>query len=226
MERHPTCSKIKRAIWTDEIRAFVRVHYRGISSQQLTDLVNEQFDAHFTKEQIRAFKKNHKLASGYDCRIKSGHVPFCKGKKQIDFMSPEAIERSKTTRFQSGHKPHNYMPVGSEVIKGDGYWWRKIAEPNKWRQVHRIVWEETHGKPIPADHVVIFLDMDRDNLSPGNLRLISRREHRTLNQQGLRTHDKELTEIGITVARLHERIYDKTTREKENGNKEHIDGFE
>lgn len=226
MERHPTCSKIKRAIWTDEVRAFVRANYQGISSKRLAELVNAHFGTTFTEVQMAAFRKNNKLPSGLDGRFKPGHVSFNKGKKQVDYMTPEAIGRTKATRFHSGNIPQNHMPVGTEILRMDLYWWRKIAEPNKWRQIHRIVWEETHGRPIPEGYVVIFLDMDRDNLSPDNLRLISRREHRTLNQQGLRTHDKELTEIGITVARLHEKIYDKTTREKDDGNKEHIDGSE
>ena len=217
------------AIWTDEVRAFVRENHRGISNKDLAALVNNHFDTTFTERQMESFRKNHKLQSGLDGRFKPGHVPFCKGRKMVDYMTSEAIERTKATRFQPGSKPHNYMPVGSEVIKSDGYWWRKIAEPNKWRQLHRIVWEEEHGRPVPDGHVVIFLDMNRNNLSPDNLRLITRREHRTMMQQGLRTRDKELTEISITVAKLHEKIYDRTVREekeKNHGNEEHIVGSE
>lgn len=221
--------KSKPAIWTDEVRAFVRENYRGVSSKDLAALVNSRFNTTFTERQMQSFRKNHKLKSGLDGRFKPGHVPFQKGMKMVDYMTPEAIERTKATRFKPGHKPHNHMPVGSEVIKCDGYWWRKIAEPNKWRQIHRIVWEETHGQPIPEGHVVIFLDMDRNNLAPDNLRLISRREHRTLNQQGLRTRNKDLTEVGISVTKVLEKIYDRTLREEKEesyGNKEHTTGSE
>lgn len=217
------------AIWTDEVRAFVRENHRGISNKDLAALVNNHFDTTFTERQMESFRKNHKLQSGLDGRFKPGHVPFCKGRKMVDYMTPEAIERTKATRFQPGSKPHNYMPVGSEVIKSDGYWWRKIAEPNRWRQLHRILWEEAHGRPVPKGHYVIFLDMDRMNLAIDNLRLVTTQEHRTLNQQGLRTRDKELTEISITVAKLHEKIYDRTVREEKEesyGNEEHIVGSE
>jgi hypothetical protein len=51
-----------------------------------------------------------------DSRKKKGDVPFNKGKKQIDYMTNEAIERSKKTRFKKGNKPHNANPQGNGAI--------------------------------------------------------------------------------------------------------------
>ena len=36
-------------------------------------------------------------------------------------MTPEAIERTKATRFKKGDKPGNHRKVGSERITVDGY---------------------------------------------------------------------------------------------------------
>ena len=40
-----------------------------------------------------------------ETRFKKGNVPVNKGKKQTEFMTSEAIERTKATRFQKGMKP-------------------------------------------------------------------------------------------------------------------------
>lgn len=56
-----------------------------------------------------------------------------------------------------------------------GYVEVKVAEPNKWRLKHRFVWEEAHG-PIPPGHNIQFRDGNRQNLSLGNLYMISRAE--------------------------------------------------
>ena len=39
--------------------------------------------------------------------------------------------------------------------------------------LHRVLWEETHG-PIPAGHVVSYIDKNPNNLDPANLYLRSR----------------------------------------------------
>jgi len=45
-----------------------------------------------------------------------GNVPLNKGKKIEEYMSPEAIERSKKTRFKKGNVPHNANPEGDGAI--------------------------------------------------------------------------------------------------------------
>lgn len=42
---------------------------------------------------------------------------------------------------------------------------------------HRLVWQETHGVPIPPGFVVHHRDHDKKNNVPGNLELLPKGEH-------------------------------------------------
>ena len=48
-----------------------------------------------------------------------GHVSHNKGKKQHEFMSADAIERTKATRFKKGDEPHNTKHDGCIVQRAD-----------------------------------------------------------------------------------------------------------
>lgn len=102
-------------------------------------------------------------------RFKKGHVPANKGKK----MSTEQYEKCKATMFKKGGCPPNHRPVGSERVNVDGYVEIKVAEPNKWRLKHRVLWEEAHG-PIPKGYNIQFKDGNRQNLAMDNLYMLSR----------------------------------------------------
>ncbi|MCM8906792.1 HNH endonuclease signature motif containing protein [Tenacibaculum finnmarkense] len=116
-----------------------------------------------------------------DSRKKKGDVPFNKGKKQNDYMTTEAIQRSKKTRFKKGQLPHNTKVKESGVIvkridnRGVFYSYIKIKH-SKWRLLHRVLWEESNGE-IPKDCVLIFKDGDSSNVVLENLKLITKIEH-------------------------------------------------
>ena len=50
---------------------------------------------------------------GKPYRFKKGEPSPNKGKRQCEFMSASAIEKTKPTRFKKGQTPHNHRPVGS-----------------------------------------------------------------------------------------------------------------
>ena len=77
----------------------------------------------------------------------------------------------------------------------------KIAEPNKWRGKHVILWEQEHG-PRPKGHKVIFADGNHRNFTPENLILVSNGELLIMNHLKLVTPDAALTKTGRTVAKL------------------------
>ena len=116
-------------------------------------------DGTFTKENNSCFKE--------------GHVPANKGKRQTDYMKPAAIEATKPTRFKKGIRPANTAKVGSLAVTKDGYLKIKISEPNKWKMLHRHVWEQKKGK-IPKGCNIQFKDGRRRNCNIENLYLISR----------------------------------------------------
>ena len=182
--------------YSDEIRAFIEKNYKGNSPTVMTELVNKTFRTDYTKSQMRSYYKNHKLNSGVTGRFEKGHIPANKGRK--GYCHPGSVK----TQFKKGHIPVNHRSIGSERIDSkDGYILVKVAEPNTWKHKHRVLWEENNG-PIPKGYVVIFKDGNKKNITLENLALVSRAEHLELTHSRLRSSNPELTQAGITVAKI------------------------
>lgn len=83
--------------------------------------------------------------------------------------------------FQKGHKPINILPIGHIRKTKDGYFEIKINttgyKPNDWVAIHRLVYERMTNKPIPPNHVIIFLDGNQENYDPTNLKCITKKEN-------------------------------------------------
>lgn len=103
-----------------------------------------------------------------------GCTPANKGKKWDEYMSAEAQARARLNCFKKGNRPKQYEPVGTiKEVRKDGYLKKKIADPNKWELLHRLVWEK-HNGPIPKGHNIQFRDGNRKNCTIENLYMISR----------------------------------------------------
>lgn len=189
--------------YTDEMHTFILANNRGIKSQELAERFNKQFGTNVKASQMAAYRKNHKIPSGYDARFVKGQESYNKGKK----MTPEQYERSKGTMFKKGEMPHNHKPIGSESLrwqsreKKNRIIWVKVAEPKTWKEKHVLTWEE-HNGPVPEDHVIIFLDGNTLNTDISNLACISKRVNLIINKHELRFKNKELTETGILVGKI------------------------
>jgi hypothetical protein len=124
------------------------------------------------KELIERFKQ--------ESRIKPGTIPINKGKKQTDYMSPDAIERTKATRFTKGRRNFNELHDGAIQIRidksGRDYKWIRISKA-KWKTLHVFNWENVHG-PVPKGHIVVFKNKhDRTDCSVEKLELITLKEN-------------------------------------------------
>lgn len=132
-----------------------------------------------------------------DSYFKKGMTPVNKGKKQADFMSAEAIERTKKTRFKKGQSPYNSLPIGVETIRKDkggrDYVMVKVEGAKKlvYKNIH--VWENHHKRKKPKGHNVIFKDGDTMNFDINNLELVSDSELMKLNS--IHHYSEELREI-------------------------------
>jgi hypothetical protein len=184
--------------YTKEQADFIRENVKGSTSKELTQMVNDQFGLNLGANQIRAYMKNHALTNGVNRQFKPGHTPFNKGKKGI-------TQGGESTQFKKGHKPYNYMPVGTERVNGDGYVDIKIADPNKWRAKHLLIWERANG-PVPKGHVVIFGNGNRRNFDLNNLILVSRKQLALLNKGGLIQNNADLTRTGIIMTDIYQKI--------------------
>lgn len=123
-------------------------------------------------------------------RYQKGCIPANKGKK----MDPDTYTKCAGTMFKKGNMPANHRDVGSERINKDGYIEVKVAEPNKWKAKHRVIWEEANG-PVEKGYNVQFKDGNRLNVSLENLYLITR--SRQLKEQNslMARYPKELQDI-------------------------------
>ena len=108
-------------------------------------------------------------------RFGKGHVPYNKGRRRDEYLSPESMAKCKKTQFAKGNTPKNYRRVGSERVNVYGYIEIKVADPNKWCLKHRIVWEASNGA-IPPGMNIQFRDGNRQNTSLYNLYMISRQD--------------------------------------------------
>ena len=112
---------------------------------------------------MKQFRQRHGIRSGCTGWYQKEHSPGNKGLRQEDYMSPEAIEKTRATRFKKGDRPPNELPVGSVVVNSYGYKLRKRrmegALWERWEFLHKAVWEERNG-PVPEGMVVTFKDSD------------------------------------------------------------------
>lgn len=184
---------------TPEQEEFVRKHAKGLYNQELADLVNKTFGTSFTARQLGTWKTNHGVSSGLTGYFEKGQKPWNKGLKGLN-------TGGEAGWFKKGHRPINYKPVGSERVDSkDGYVLVKVQDEGswqeRWRLKHVVMWEKHHGK-LPKDHVLVFLNQDKLNITLDNLAMITRSELAIMNKYNLFSTNPEITKAGITLARL------------------------
>lgn len=189
-----------RSLLTMEQEEFLKGNIKGRYNGELAQMLNDRFDLNLTADQLKAYRTNHKIfgKSGLTGRFEKGHESDNKGKKFPGRGDPATV-------FKAGHRPQNAVPAGTLITRADGYIWEKIAEPNKWRQKHVLVWEAAHGKR-PKGTKIVFADQNRNNLSLDNLILVTDSELAIANQKKLIFKDAQLTKSGMIVAKVMAKI--------------------
>ena len=82
--------------------------------------------------------------------------------------------------------------VDTERVSPNGYRYRKL-ESGKWELVHRLVAEETLGRPLHENEYATFADGDKTNLAPDNI--IVRLRGRTSLRRRLAQVEARITEL-------------------------------
>ncbi len=123
-------------------------------------------------------------------RFQKGHAPANKGKR----MSPDTYARCAPTMFRKGHVSTRHRPVGSERVNVDGYVEIKVAEPNKWRPKHRVIWEQVNGE-IPRGYNIQFRDGNPLNLAIENLYIIDRATQLKEQNSLMARYPKEIQQV-------------------------------
>ena len=139
--------------WTDEITECVKsvcpLREHGINSRrELAEEINKRFGREFTDRAV--------CAHCYENGIQLG---LCYSNSDVP----------------RGEKHWRHRPVGSFQEK-KGYIRIKVAEPNKWMQYQRYVWEQNHPGQSAEGKTVIFMDGNIRNFDPSNLECVERGE--------------------------------------------------
>lgn len=182
-------------LYPEKIKNFIKENHVGVGPKDMAELLNKTFGTSYTKMQMKSYYGNNEINSGVTGHFDKGHTPFNKGQKGI------CAAGCKKTCFKKGNTPLNHKPVGSERIDIDGYTLVKTAEPNVWELKHRVIWEEENGK-VPEGYVLTFLDGDKENITLGNIALITMAESLTITKLNLRSSEPEYTKTGILIAKV------------------------
>ena len=154
--------------WSAAELARLRRLYPNHPTADIATKLGRAVSAVYQRAQILGLHKSPKyLASPAACRLRrgdnvgsahrfpKGHVPANKGLRRPGWHRG----RMRETQFKKGQRPANWMPLGAHRINCDGYLERKVTTAGRgaqrWKAVHRIVWEEAHG-PVPAGHAICF----------------------------------------------------------------------
>lgn len=184
-------------IYTEDHINFIADNVKNRSSENLTEVFNANFNTDFSVSQIIHLKKTNRLTSGIDAKFQKGRISHNKGKK--------GLSEGSSTSFKKGRVPHNYLPVGTEIINGDGYSVIKVADLNIWKYKQRIVWEKANGS-IPKGFAVIFSDRNKQNFNLDNLVLISKAILIALNRKHWILEDSDLTKAAINITKVNHKI--------------------
>lgn len=207
--------------WTDEEISLLKEMYPDHFASEIAKVLGRSESMIYnqarklglkaSKEKIvRAAKMTAMHPNSIAARFKKGHVSHNKGKK----MDAETYAKISGTMFKEGHIPANHKPVGSERLNVDGYVEIKIAEPNKWRGKHRVIWEREHGE-VPEGYSVSFKNGNRQDFSLDNLVLVSRSD--LMHQNSLHRYPDDLKEVIMLKGVVKRQINKYNKKRQENG---------
>jgi transposase-like protein len=105
----------------------------------------------------------------------------------FDYATPEANQIAR--EMNAGRDSHTAaikIDICSQGIIWRGrlwFWCSKVGyQSGPWipgggrPSLHHVIWEEHHGRKVPAGSVLIFADGNKNNFAPRNLRLVSRNQ--------------------------------------------------
>ena len=147
--------------------------YPNQSTESVAAVLNRSLRSVYSRANTLGLKKTEKYLSseasgrlnkvsvaGYNTRYKKGQASFNKGLKQTDYMTAEAIKKTKKTRFKKGQKPHNTKPIGTIEPRADksgkSYLYIKHGDRD-WQLYQRHVWEQANRKLLPGE-IIRFKD--------------------------------------------------------------------
>jgi hypothetical protein len=211
-----------RKMWTAQEDERMRELYPDAPPAALCAEFKRSINAIYNRARLLGLRRSRKyLESPHACRLrrdrsigqatqfKPGDKPWNTGMK--GYAPPE----SEATRFPKGHMPHNWVPVGTEVINDEGYLKRKVTDTRctrtDWKFVHVMIWEQHHG-PVPKGHAVVFLNRNKTDLRIENLEILTRAE--LMRRNSIHRYPEELRQVMKLAGKLRRTI--EAQREEQN----------
>lgn len=174
----------KRMVWTDDKIAILREFYPGQRTAEVAALLGCAINSVHHKAGKLGIKKTREAIAkqarqamanpdhpARRSQFRKGAATWNKG------LHYQAGGRSVQTQFKAGRPAMNWLPIGSERIRSDGYHERKLTDTGVTRRdfvlIHHIVWQES-GREIPPGYRLVFKDGNKTNFALDNLELVSR----------------------------------------------------
>ena len=116
---HGACHKLDQFIPTDEQALFIKKHQSDISRQQLTDMLNKEFNISVTSSRVSYYCRKQGLISNYrrGDSIPVGSVRMSQGYKVIKIANPREWDMLHLVRYRENH---GEIPEGFMVRFLDG----------------------------------------------------------------------------------------------------------
>lgn len=187
--------------YTNEQIEFLRLIATGKRATEITEIFNETFNSDRNIGSIRHIMSQHGIKSGLrgypETAFKKGHVSWNNGMKGIQIGG-------KATQFKKGSKPVTEKPDGTERFWSG--WWQ-IKSGNEWVYKHRFIWEQAYGE-IPPNHVILFKDNDKNNVTLDNLFMTTMQAKTSVAMRKLRSGYEPLNIAEHKLAELRIKVKD------------------
>lgn len=194
---------------------FIKVNYLTIPAKRIAKMLGRSEGTARQRMKLLGIIVPPEIVQKFreDSYIKKGAISFNKGKKQIEYMSKEAIEASKVTRFKKGSIPHNAKDKNGVVsIRPDkrsvNYKFIRVSL-GKWEPLARVNWEKANG-PIPKNMKIIHKDGDTLNCNLSNLELLTPGE--LMKRNSLHNLPEDISKTILLGAALTRKINRKTKK--------------
>lgn len=184
----------------------------GHTEGEIADEFERLYGIRLSRDQIGQAKCRFGAKSGtHGGRFEPGHVPWSKGKRLSEIMSPEAYERVRANMFSKDWRPHNDSPLLTVRRDRDGYPQIKVMPRNAkntmnyWISLGRFEWMRANGRDWPEGCVTVYVDGDPDNVDPENVVPVPNDLWPLINGATgtpIPYHDRESLEVAITSARV------------------------
>lgn len=187
--------------FTPEEDEFLKQNYLTIPCKRMSKMLGRAEVSARQRLKLLGYVVPPEVAANFrrGTQFKKGEPAHNKGQK----MSPEMYEKVKATMFKPGHITHNTKYDGHERLSKDGYIEVRVSK-GRYKLKHRKIWEDSFGK-VPAGHVVIFKDNNRQNCDINNLELITRKENMIRNKT-LPNYPRELQKVEYLRTQLKSKI--------------------